>query len=84
MSLDRYLAYIEDKNDSDRFEWILIIFVFSSVFSCIAGTYLSYHLDVSTGGAFVVFLTFLFILVTIFDPKVWDISSKMATTNSPN
>lgn len=54
---------------SDRFGYMLIISVCSSVLSCVMGTYISYHLDVSTGGAIVVFMTLLFILAMIFAPK---------------
>jgi len=54
---------------SDRFDHMLAISVFSSVFSCVMGTYLSYHLDVSTGGCIVVLLTLIFILAMIFAPK---------------
>ncbi|MDB9313821.1 metal ABC transporter permease [Spirulina sp. CS-785/01] len=54
---------------SDRFDRMLGIAIFSSVLSCVMGTYLSYHLDVSTGGSIVVFLTLLFILTMIFAPK---------------
>ena len=61
---------------SDRFELMLIISALSSVFSCVAGTYLSYHLDVSTGGAIVVLLTFLFVLATIFAPKYGVLAQK--------
>lgn len=54
---------------SDRFEHMLGISVVSSVVSCVAGTYLSYHLDVSTGGCIVVLLTLLFIVAMVFAPK---------------
>lgn len=54
---------------SDRFDHMLGIAMGSSVFSCVMGTYLSYHLDISTGGAIVVLLTVLFIGVMIFAPK---------------
>lgn len=54
---------------SDRFDYMLIISVISSVLSCILGTYISYHLDVSTGGSIVVLLTLLFVLAMIFAPK---------------
>jgi manganese transport system permease protein len=54
---------------SDRFDHMLWISVASSVFSCIMGTYLSYHLDVSTGGCIVVLLTLLFVVTMIFAPK---------------
>jgi manganese transport system permease protein len=48
---------------------MLGISVAISVFSCVAGTYLSYHFDLSTGGAIVVVLTMLFVLTMIFAPK---------------
>ncbi|MGK7881428.1 MAG: metal ABC transporter permease [Crocosphaera sp.] len=54
---------------SDRFDYMLIISVVSSVFSCVFGTYISYHLDVSTGGSIVVLLTLLFVIAMIFAPK---------------
>lgn len=54
---------------SDRFDHMLGIAMASSVFSCVAGTYLSYHFDVSTGGAIVVLLTLLFVGVMVFAPK---------------
>ncbi len=54
---------------SDRFDQMLVISVISSVFSCVFGTYLSYHLDVSTGGSIVVLLTSLFVIAMIFAPK---------------
>jgi len=58
---------------TDRFDRMLIAASVSSVFSCISGTYLSYHLDVSTGGSIVVMLTLLFILTMLFAPKygIW-------------
>lgn len=54
---------------TDRFDQMLWISVASSVFSCIMGTYISYHLDVSTGGCIVVLLTLLFLVVMVFAPK---------------
>lgn len=54
---------------SDRFDRMLAISVISSVFSCVFGTYLSYHLDVSTGGSIVVVLTLLFVAAMVFAPK---------------
>ena len=54
---------------SDRFDRMLIISIVSSVFSCVAGTYLSYHLDISTGGAIVVLMSALFVVTMIFAPK---------------
>ncbi|WP_324703602.1 metal ABC transporter permease [Lyngbya sp. CCY1209] len=54
---------------SDRFDRMLGIAIVSSVFSCVCGTYLSYHLDVSTGGCIVVVLTLLFLVAMVFAPK---------------
>ncbi|MGP1383164.1 MAG: metal ABC transporter permease [Thainema sp.] len=54
---------------TDRFDHMLGISIVSSVFSCVAGTYFSYHLDISTGGAIVVLLTLLFIVTMLFAPK---------------
>jgi manganese transport system permease protein len=54
---------------TDRFDRMLWLAVASSVFSCIFGTYLSYHLDISTGGAIVVLLTILFVAAMFFGPK---------------
>ena len=54
---------------SDRFDRMLLISIATSVFSCVCGTYLSYHFDVSTGGSIVVLLTILFIITMIFAPK---------------
>lgn len=54
---------------SDRFDRMLLISIASSVFACVAGTYLSYHLDVSTGGTIVVLLTLLFVVAMVFAPK---------------
>ena len=54
---------------SDRFERMLLISVISSVFSCVAGTYLSYHLDISTGGAIVVLMFAIFVVTMTFAPK---------------
>ncbi|NJL45648.1 MAG: metal ABC transporter permease [Leptolyngbyaceae cyanobacterium SM2_3_12] len=54
---------------TDRFDHMLGFSIASSVFSCVVGTYLSYHLDISTGGAIVVLLTLLFVLTMAFAPK---------------
>jgi manganese transport system permease protein len=48
---------------------MLGISIATSVFSCVGGTYLSYHFDVSTGGAIVVLLTVLFMVAMVFAPK---------------
>lgn len=54
---------------TDRFDHMLWISAASSIFSCVFGTYLSYHFDVSTGGAIVVLLTTVFVLAMFFAPK---------------
>ena len=54
---------------SDRFDHMLLIAMASGVFSSVIGTYISYHLDGSTGGCIVVLQTFLFVVVMIFAPK---------------
>ena len=54
---------------SDRFDHMLLYSVASSVLSCVLGTYLSYHFDVSTGGSIVVLLTALFVVTMVFAPK---------------
>ena len=54
---------------SDRFERMLAISIAVSVFSCVMGTYLSYHFDLSTGGSIVVLMTLIFIVAMVFAPK---------------
>jgi len=54
---------------SDRFDHMLIIAATSTVASCVLGTYLSYHLDISTGGAIVVLLTLVFLGTMVFAPR---------------
>ena len=66
---------------SDRFDYMLIISVISSVISCVMGTYFSYYFDVSTGGAIVVLMTLLFILAMIFGPKYGILAQKFRATS---
>jgi len=54
---------------TDRFDRMLGISVGTSVLSCILGTYVSYHLDVPTGGCIVVLLSLIFVISMIFAPK---------------
>ena len=54
---------------TDRFDRMLAISVATSVLSCILGVYVSYHLDVATGGCIVVLMTLLFIAAMVFAPK---------------
>lgn len=66
---------------SDRFDHMLGISILSSVLSCILGTYMSYHLDVSTGGSIVVILTLLFVVTMVFAPKYGILASDRAIEN---
>ncbi|MBW4658156.1 MAG: metal ABC transporter permease [Drouetiella hepatica Uher 2000/2452] len=54
---------------SDRFDHMLLIAMASGVFSSVMGTYISYHIDGSTGGCIVVVQTLLFLAAMIFAPK---------------
>jgi manganese transport system permease protein len=54
---------------SDNFDHMTLIAMASGVFSSVMGTYVSYHIDGSTGGCIVVVQTLLFILAMIFAPK---------------
>ncbi|MEX0271687.1 metal ABC transporter permease [Leptolyngbyaceae cyanobacterium UHCC 1019] len=54
---------------SDRFDHMVLIAMASGVFSSVMGTYISYHIDGSTGGCIVVLQTLLFVIAMIFAPK---------------
>lgn len=54
---------------TDRFNRMMILAMVSGVFSGVMGTYISYHLDASTGGCIVVLQTLLFVTAMIFAPK---------------
>jgi manganese transport system permease protein len=54
---------------SDNFDHMTLIAMASGVFSSVMGTYVSYHLDASTGGCIVVIQTLLFIIAMFFAPK---------------
>lgn len=54
---------------SDRFDQMLGIAIVSSISSCLFGTYLSYHFDLSTGGSIVVLLTLIFVVTMVVAPK---------------
>jgi manganese transport system permease protein len=54
---------------SDRFDHMMLIAMASGIFSSVAGTYLSYHIDGSTGGCIVVLQTLLFIIAMVCAPK---------------
>jgi manganese transport system permease protein len=68
---------------SDRFDQMLWIALVSSIFSCVLGTYLSYHLDVSTGGAIVVLLTLLFVVAMVFAPKYGILAQQARQRSNP-
>jgi len=53
----------------DRFDRMMLIAVIVSLFASILGTYISFHLNVSTGGTIVVLQTLLFLSAFIFAPK---------------
>jgi manganese transport system permease protein len=54
---------------SDNFDHMTLIAMASGVFSSVMGTYISYHIDGSTGGCIVVLQTLLFVIAMIFAPK---------------
>lgn len=54
---------------TDRFNRMMVIASIASVFSSLAGAYLSYHLDASTGGCIIVLQTLVFLVVFVFAPK---------------
>lgn len=54
---------------SDRFDTMMLIAMASGIFSSVIGTYISYHIDGSTGGCIVVLQTLLFIVAMVFAPK---------------
>jgi manganese transport system permease protein len=54
---------------TDRFSRMLGWAVAGSVSACLLGTYLSYHLDWSTGGSIVCVLTLQFVAAYVFAPR---------------
>ncbi len=54
---------------SDRFDWMMIIAVIISLCASLCGTYISFYLDISTGGTIVTAQTLLFFMAFIFAPK---------------
>lgn len=54
---------------TDRFDKMLAISAGASLVACIMGAYASYYFDVSTGGAMVMVLGFLFVLTFLFAPR---------------
>lgn len=68
---------------TDRFDQMLGISIASSVFSCVLGTYLSYHFDVSTGGSIVVLLTLLFVITMVFAPRYGILAQRSKQHSNP-
>lgn len=68
---------------SDRFDHMLLYAIVSSVLSCVLGTYLSYHFDVSTGGSIVVLLTILFIGAMVWAPKYGILAQEARKRSAP-
>ena len=68
---------------ADRFDQMLLIAIATSILSCILGTYVSYHLDVATGGCIVVLLTLFFVIAMIFAPK-YGLLSQWRKTPQPS
>jgi manganese transport system permease protein len=54
---------------TDRFDRMMVYAVVVSVFSCLTGTYFSYHLDGSTGGCIVLVQTIVFLLALLLAPR---------------
>jgi len=54
---------------TDKFDRMMLIAIGSGVFSSVVGTYISYHIDGSTGGCIVVLQTLIFVITMIFAPK---------------
>lgn len=54
---------------TDQFNHMMLLAMASGMFSGVMGTYISYHLDASTGGCIVVLQTLLFVTAMIFAPK---------------
>lgn len=68
---------------TDRFDHMLGISIATSVFSCVLGTYLSYHFDVSTGGSIVVLLTLLFVITMVFAPRYGILAQRSKQRSNP-
>ena len=54
---------------TDRFERMLVIATAVGVFSTVLGTYLSFHLDASTGGCIVCVLSLVFVGAYLFTSR---------------
>ncbi|AFY38745.1 ABC-3 protein [[Leptolyngbya] sp. PCC 7376] len=68
---------------TDRFDHMLWISSASSIFSCVVGTYLSYHLDISTGGSIVVLLSLIFVVTMFCAPKYGVLAKHLVKPDMP-
>ncbi len=62
---------------TDNFKKLTAIAVLLGMLTCAVGSYLSFFLNVATGGLIVIFQTLLFILVLIFAPKYGILVNKL-------
>ncbi len=67
---------------TDRFDRMMVYAVIVSVFSCLTGTYLSYHLDGSTGGSIVLVQTIVFLLALFLAPRRGLLTRRLAMRRS--
>ena len=54
---------------TDRFDRMIVLAIISSVISSLLGVYISYWLDIETGGSIVLVQTTLFLLAFLFAPR---------------
>ena len=62
---------------TDRFDRMMLLAILCGVVSCVAGTYISYQIDASTGGTIVVTQALIFLLAFIFAPTRGLIAMRM-------
>jgi len=67
---------------TDRFDRMLLYAGIASVGSCVAGTYISYYADISTGGSIVLVLTLTFVVVYLLAPRHGLLAQRSAATVS--
>ncbi|WP_038161751.1 metal ABC transporter permease [Verrucomicrobium sp. BvORR106] len=61
---------------TDRFDRMLIVAALSSIFSCVAGVYVSFFLDAAPGASMVLVQALLFALAFVFAPRHGLIASR--------
>ncbi len=61
---------------TDRFQLLLLLSIFIGCITCFIGVYLSFFLDVATGGLIIVIQTFVFLLAFLFAPKYGFITTR--------